>query len=218
MFFTGARCRCARGIQAARTSTRVASVPIALIVLGVSFCLDGLSLLRAFRQLRREAATLDAEFLEHLDVTSTRSPARCSPRTRWRSPATCWRPRIALHALTGSAIPDAVAALLIGVSLGVVALDLARRNRDFLIGRARGGAANPLAPEDLIGRQDGVARVGELVVTYVGPRRLWVVARIDVDRALTGTAIHGLVNRVESTVHREVPAVVRIDVVPQAAT
>ncbi len=217
MFFTGALLSVREGIEELVHPTRVASVPIALIVLGVSFCLDGLSLLRAFRQLRREAATLDRQFLEHLDITS--DPVA---RAVFAEDAVALAGNvlaaggIALHALTGSAVPDAVAALLIGASLGVVALDLARRNRDFLIGREAAPRIRSRLT-DLIGRQDGVARVGELVVTYVGPRRLWVVARIDVDRALTGTAIHGLVNRVESTLHREVPAVVRVDIVPQAA-
>ncbi len=64
-----------------------------------------------------------------------------------------------------------------------MALNLARRNRDFLVGREAAPSVRARLNE-LIARQDGVARVGELLVTYVGPRRLWVVARLDVDRRL----------------------------------
>lgn len=217
MFFTGALLSVREGISQLLHAARVESVPVAYAVLGVSFCLDGMSLIRAYRQLRREAATLDREFLEHLDVTSD-PVARAVFAEDAVSVAgnVLAAAGIALHQLTGSAIPDAIAALLIGASLGVVALDLARRNRQFLVGREATPATRSRL-EKLIGGQDGVVRVGELLVMYVGPRRLWVVARIDVDRRLDGTGIDGVVNRVESTIHNEVPAVVRVDVVPHAA-
>jgi len=40
------------------------------LVLFVSFCLDGVSLVQAQRQLRREAKALERTFLEHLDLSS----------------------------------------------------------------------------------------------------------------------------------------------------
>jgi divalent metal cation (Fe/Co/Zn/Cd) transporter len=73
--------------------------------------------------------------------------------------------------LTGSATPDAVGSILIGLLLVVVAVQLINRNRRFLVGeeadprvRARGpaGAAGP--PE--------VARVTYLRLEVVGPRTI----------------------------------------------
>ncbi|HSS40543.1 MAG TPA: cation transporter dimerization domain-containing protein, partial [Polyangia bacterium] len=89
------------------------------------------------------------------------------------------------------------------------------RNRDFLVGRE---AAPPVRARlnELIARQDGVARVGELLVTYVGPRRLWVVARLDVDHRLDVLSLDRLLSRVENSVHTEIPAVVRVDLTPHA--
>lgn len=216
MFFTGALLSAREGISELLHASPVASPVVAYAVLGVSFCLDGMSLVRAYRQLRAEANTLDREFLEHLDVTS--DPVA---RAVFAEDAVAVAGNlvaaggIALHQATGSAIPDAVAALVIGVCLGIVALELARRNRDFLVGREAAPSVRSRLNE-LIARQDGVARVGELLVTYVGPRRLWVVARLDVDRRLDALSLDSLLSRVQSSVHTEMPAVVRVDLTSHA--
>jgi cation diffusion facilitator family transporter len=216
MFFTGALLSVREGISELLHASPVASPTVAYAVLGVSFCLDGMSLVRAYRQLRAEATTLDREFLEHLDITS--DPVA---RAVFAEDAVSVAGNlvaaggIALHQITGSPIPDAVAALVIGVCLGIVALDLARRNRDFLVGREAAPSVR-MRLNELIARQDGVARVGELLVTYVGPRRLWVVARLDVDHTLDASSLDSLLSRVQSSVHSEMPAVVRVDLTPHA--
>ncbi|MES1209393.1 MAG: cation diffusion facilitator family transporter [Pseudomonadota bacterium] len=216
MFFTGALLSVREGISELLHAAPIASPVVAYAVLGVSFCLDGLSLVRAYRQLRAEATTLDREFLEHLDITS--DPVA---RAVFAEDAVSVAGNlvaaggIVLHQVTGSAIPDAVAALVIGVCLGIVALDLARRNRDFLVGREAAPSVRTRLNE-VIARQDGVARVGELLVTYVGPRRLWVVARLDVDHRLDALSLDNLLSRVQSSVHTEIPAVVRVDLTPHA--
>ncbi len=216
MFFTGALLSIREGIAELLHPTRISSLPVAYTVLAVSFCLDGMSLMRAVRQLRREAARLDREFVEHLVITSDPVAravfAEDSVSVVGNVLAAAG---ISLHQVTGSAVPDAVAALLIGVLLGVVALDLARRNRDFLIGRE---ATPPTRARvaDLITRQSGVARLGELLVMYVGPRQLWVLARVDVHGGLDGRGIDRVISHVEDTLRNELPFVVRVDVVPHA--
>jgi cation diffusion facilitator family transporter len=181
MFFTGALLSIREGVGQLLHPEPIRSLTVAYVTLGVSFCLDGISLIRAAVQLRREARTLEREFLEHLDLTSDPVAravfAEDSVAVVGNFVAAAG---ILLHQSTGSAIPDAVAALVIGLCLAIVALDLARRNRDFLIGLEAPPAVRRRLT-DLIARQRGVARVGQLLVTYVGPRRLWVVARIDVE-------------------------------------
>ena len=120
---------------------------------------------------------------------------------------------IVLDQVTGSAIPDAVAALIIGVCLAVVALDLTRRNRDFLVGRQASAAVRD-GLRQLIARQPGVTAVDELWVTFVGPRRLWVVARIQIDDALDGRAMKRLLRATESAVAGQSTAFERVDLVP----
>ncbi len=116
--------------------TPLGSLTAAYVILAVSFVLDGISLMRAYRQIRNEAATLGRDFLEHLDLSS--DPVA---RAVFAEDAAALLGNvvalagIVLHKVTGSAVPDAVAALVIGAGLTVVAFNLTRRNRDFLIGQ-----------------------------------------------------------------------------------
>jgi cation diffusion facilitator family transporter len=216
MFFTGALLSIREGISELLHPTPVTSLPVAYTILGLSFCLDGLSLVRAYRQLQREASSLDREFLEHLGLTSDPVAravfAEDSVSVVGNVVAAGG---IALHQLTGSAVPDAVAALAIGASLGIVALNLARRNRDFLVGREAAPALRARLGT-VLAHQAGVTAVGELLVTYLGPRRLWVVARIGIDQALNGSALTSLLERVERRLRAESNAIARVDLVPVA--
>jgi len=214
MFMTGALLAVRQGIMELLHPVRVSSPLAAYVVLGIAFCLDGMSLMRAYRQLKREATRLDLEFLEHFDRSS--DPVG---RAVFAEDAVAMVGNvvafvgIVLDRLTGSAIPDAAGALIIGVCLAVVALDLTRRNRDFLVG---GQASKALRDGlcQLISRQPGVTAVDELWVTFVGPRRLWVVARIQIDDALDGRAMKRLLRAVEAAVQGQSSSFERVDLVP----
>ena len=214
MFMTGALLAVRQGIMELLHPVRVSSPLAAYVVLGIAFCLDGMSLMRAYRQLKREATRLDLEFLEHFDRSS--DPVG---RAVFAEDAVAMVGNvvafvgIVLDRLTGSAIPDAAGALTIGVFLAVVALDLTRRNRDFLVG---GQASKALRDGlcQLISRQPGVTAVDELWVTFVGPRRLWVVARIQIDDALDGRAMKRLLRAIEAAVQGQSSSFERVDLVP----
>ena len=214
MFLTGALLAVRQGIMELFHPVPVSSRLAAYVVLGISFCLDGVSLMRAYRQLKREATRLDLEFLEHFDRSS--DPVG---RAVFAEDAVAMVGNVVAFAgivvgqLTGSAIPDAAAALVIGLCLAVVALDLTRRNRDFLVGRQASKALrDPLC--QLIARQPGVTAVDELWVTFVGPRRLWVVARIQTDDALDGRAMKRLLRATEAAIQGHSTSFERVDLVP----
>jgi divalent metal cation (Fe/Co/Zn/Cd) transporter len=123
---------------------------------------------------------------------------------------------IVLHQLTGSARPEAIAAIVIGVLLGFVALQLAQRNGDVLIG----AQASPELRKrigDSIAAQAGIHTVTELLVSFIGPRRAWVVARVAVDAGLSGADVERLARTVEATLQRESPFIARADLVPRGA-
>ena len=90
---------------------------------------------------------------------------------------------IGLRQLTGSHLPDGVAALLIGLILGWVALELARTNGDFLIGR-RAPANIEADLRRVITGLRGVTGIAQLLVTFLGPRQVRVLARVDIDDGL----------------------------------
>jgi len=120
---------------------------------------------------------------------------------------------IALHQITGSAIPDGIAAIVIGLVIGYVAIELARRNGDFLIGR-RASAVIHKRVQDIIARHPGIRAVTDLLVTFLGPRRLWVMARIDVDDELSGAGVKSLIRSIEQALTRDSRFVARVDLVP----
>jgi cation diffusion facilitator family transporter len=215
VFFAGSLAALRQGVHELLHPTPVESHLLAYAILAISFVLDGLSLLRAYRQIKREADSLDREFLEHLGLSS--DPVG---RAVFAEDAVAVAGNlialvgIAWHQVTGSAVPDAVAALVISAGLGVVALDLARRNRDFLVGQEASPKVRAQLKQ-LIAHQPGITAVTELLVTFLGPRRMWVVARIDVDDAMNGAAVKALLCDTERAVQAQSAAIARVDLVPR---
>ena len=214
VFVTGALLSIRQGIEELMHGTPATSFALAYAVLLVSLVLETWSLRRAYRQLRAEAGVLGREFIEHLDLSSDPIAravfAEDSAAVLGNLVAAIG---IALHQLTGSAIPDAVAAITIGLILGYVAVQLSRRNGDFLIGRQAPVEIRERV-QTIIADQVGICTVVELLVTFLGPRRLWVLARIDVNDALSGAQLKDLVSSIEVLLKQESRFIARIDLVP----
>jgi divalent metal cation (Fe/Co/Zn/Cd) transporter len=122
---------------------------------------------------------------------------------------------IALHQATGSAVPDAAAAILIALTLAFVAYDLARRNRDFIIGRQ---AAPPIRQQirDIICAQQGIISAPELIVTFLGPRRVWVVGRVNLAEEMMSTQVKEVLHNAEAELRKQSPYIARVDLTPSA--
>ena len=141
---------------------------------------------------------------------------------------------LALNQLTGSSIPQGVAAVLIGLVLIRAGLRLGKRSHDFLTGAwllplAAVAAGSPAADDDftqplraadedrirafLLG-YPGVTAIREVLITFTGPGRVWVTARLDVSGELTGAQVTALVRGIEAGMKRESEAIYRVDVVP----
>jgi hypothetical protein len=59
-----------------------------------------------------------------------------------------------------------------------------------------------------------VTAIRELLFTFVGPGRIWIVARINIDDGLRGDQISALVRGIESGMKHESKDVYRVDIVP----
>jgi hypothetical protein len=59
-----------------------------------------------------------------------------------------------------------------------------------------------------------VTAIRQLLVTFVGPGRIWIVARVDIDDGLRGAQVEALVRGIESGMKHEAEEVYRVDVVP----
>lgn len=217
VFTIGAMLSVRQGILTLVAPEPIKSFRVAYIILAIAFVLDSVSLIQAHGQLRDEARALNRGFLEHLDLSS-------DPIARgvFAEDAAALVGNgiafvgIVLHQLTGSSLPEAIAALVIGLLLGIVAIQLAQRNGAMLIGtqpsagfRQRIGAR--------IEAVEGIQAVSELLATFIGPRRIWVVARVAVDAELNATELETTATAVERALKRESPFIARVDVVPRWA-
>ena len=137
---------------------------------------------------------------------------------------------LALNQITGSSVYQGVAAVIIALVMIRISLRLLQRSHDFLVGtwasaaggpqgRDVAGVTQPLRPaeEDRIRAfilgYPGVTAIRELLFTFVGPGRLWIVARVDIDDGLRAAQVKALVHGIESGMKKEAEEVYRVDVV-----
>jgi divalent metal cation (Fe/Co/Zn/Cd) transporter len=190
------------------------SFVVAYVVLAVAFLLDLVSFLRARRQLRGEAQARARGLLEQVRMTS-------DPTTRavFAEDAAALTGNviaatgIALHQATGSATPDALASIGIGLVLGTVTMFLVERNRDFLVGEEVSPAGKQRISA-FIAAWPGVVAVRNLIAFFTGPGEILVVARVDIDDTLDGAEVEHLVTDIERGLRAREPSIARVEVVP----
>ncbi|MEV7971639.1 cation diffusion facilitator family transporter [Cellulomonas sp. NPDC089187] len=179
LFAVGAGVSITHGIQELAHPEPAESFTVAYVVLAVAFVLEGISFLQAWRQARAAADRRDRELWEH--ILSTSDP---TVRAVFFEDAAALigiviaAAGIGAHQLTGSAVPDAVGSILVGVLLGVVALVLIDRNRRFLVGEAADPELERAAVRALLALP-GVARVTQVRLEYVGAGRVFLTGAVD---------------------------------------
>ncbi len=87
------------------------------------------------------------------------------------------------------------------------------RNHDFLVGQTIPPTDRDRVRAFLLAYPD-VADVSELLVTYVGPGQVWVVARVTVAPSLGAGQVTQLVRSIEAGLTKQSPFIYRVDVVP----
>jgi cation diffusion facilitator family transporter len=166
------------GVQTLREPVPVTDVPVGVAVLLVSAALEGVSWRTARRQLRAEAAARHLDLGRYLATSSDPTPAAVfledSAALLGIALALA---ALLLHLVTGSAMWDGAASLLIGLLLVAVAYLLIRRNLALLIDEG--------APADVrerlrqaVAQEPWVAEVAELTAVYIGPKQLLVLAHV----------------------------------------
>jgi len=207
------------------------SFAIAYVVLATSTVLDLMSIRQSAGQMARRARRYHREFLQESRVTSDPSLRAVFVEDAVSvSGDVIALAALALNQITGSSVYQGVAAVLIAVVMIRVSLRLISRSHDFLVGAWAGagggpqgrdvaGVTQPLRPADedriraFILGYPGVTAIRQLLFTFVGPGRLWIVARIDIDDALRGAQVKALVRGIEAGMKRESDNVYRADIV-----
>jgi len=152
---------------------------LAYAVLAISFVLEGVSFLQAFRQLRGEAHRLERDLFTHaLETSDPTLRAVFAEDAAALLGIVIATAGIAMHELTGAAAWDAIGSILVGVLLGVVAVLLIDRNRRFLTGEP-GSADLREAVITRVQQLPDVATVRYLRLEFIGPKQLFLVASVD---------------------------------------
>jgi cation diffusion facilitator family transporter len=214
MFVIGGALSIWEGIRALIEPPELETFWVGVAVLLIALTLDSASRAVAVRQLRREAAARGVTVRELLrespDPTVVTIYFEDSIDVLGAGLALV---ALVLHKVTGSAVPDALATLVIGLMLGYVAIRLTGRNRQLL--------SNQGIPEryverlrEEIGAAAGVLAVTRVEAIYLGPREVLVAADVQMDPALSGPALVAALDRIRSEAKREVPAIMRLYLTP----
>ena len=179
LFLAGAAVSIMHGIQELVAPEPASNFVIAYVVFAVAFVLEGISFAQAFRQMRRGAQEADRDLLEQALTTSDPTlRALFAEDFAAVIGIVVATGGVLAHDLTGSPVPDAIGSILVGLLLGVVALVLFDRNRDFLVGEVLDPAKRELVVAGLREHAE-IDRLTMLHVEYVGPRKVLLVARVD---------------------------------------
>ncbi|WP_327380050.1 MULTISPECIES: cation diffusion facilitator family transporter [unclassified Streptomyces] len=183
---------------------------VSYVVLAVAFLLEGFSLRTGVRQVRGEAARL-------------RMPA---PRYLRRTPDTAVKAVVMEDSaalaglllaaggllgghLSGSAVWDGIASILIGVLLVYVAWVLCRSNAQLLIGRPLPADMRAGVREELLSVPH-VVEVLELTTLIQGPSELLVAAKVDFRDASTAAQIEWACEEAEQQLRERYPSIQRV--------
>jgi cation diffusion facilitator family transporter len=179
LFVAGAAVSVTHGVQELFRSEPATNFVVGYVVLGVSFALEGISFLRSVRQAAPVAELFERDVIDEVMATSDPTlRAVFAEDGAALIGLVIAAAGLCAHQVTGSAKPDAVGSILVGVLLGMVAIVLINRNRQFLIGeevdpRVRAAVIRALLDEP------EVARVTYLRLEIVGPRMVSVIGDVD---------------------------------------
>jgi cation diffusion facilitator family transporter len=191
---------------------------VAYLVLVVAFVMEGSSLLRGVRQVRRESRELGMR---------PRRYFRWTPDTTVK--AVVLEDSAALvglllaagglfgRQLTGSGAWDAVASMLIGLLLASVAYVLGRDNASLLIGRALPDRAEAAIRRELEALPQ-IAAVVDLTTLIQGPQDVVVFAHVDFTDAATSQEIEAAGDEAEQRLRSRFPWVSVVSLDPTAAS
>jgi divalent metal cation (Fe/Co/Zn/Cd) transporter len=183
-------------------------------VLVIALVLDSVSRTIALRQLRRQAkargVTVRELLRESPDPTVVTVYLEDSIDVLGAALALV---AIVLHRVTGSAVPDALATLLIGLMLGYVALRLTDRNRALLTNQSVPDRYVDQLRERIVSAP-GVRAVANLEAVYLGPGEVLVAVDVEMEIGLSGADLVRSLEEIRENARRDAPVIARLYLTP----
>ncbi len=121
-----------------------------------------------------------------------------------------------LTMITGSAIYDGLASIVIGLVLAVVAIYLAKESRELLIGHSASREDMNTIYAACISEPE-VEQIVDLSTMHLGPDEILLTAHLQIHDALSSKQQVDLIDRIEKKVRTKCPKVKRIFIEPEFA-
>ncbi len=176
---------------------------VAFLVLALSFVMEGTSWIRAMRQIRREQHEAGHDLIEHLRTTDDPTVKTVFfEDTAALIGLLLAFGGVGLHLLTGSALWDGLASLLIGVLLTGVAYLLGRTNMRLLIGQ-QADRRLVRAIYSRLSAAPEVEQVVDLLTMLTGTDKVLLCARVDFANSLSAAELESACVRIDGELRRE---------------
>ncbi|MEU7937092.1 cation diffusion facilitator family transporter [Microbispora bryophytorum] len=182
-------------------------IGVSYLVLAVSFAIESVSLWKALRQLRGEAGRWRVSPGRLLRRTSdTVLKAVVLEDSAALIGIATAAVGLLLSQLTGSAVWDGAASIVIGLLLLGVALTLIRTNASLLIGQAAPRGLQEEIRSELVAHPE-VEAVVELVTVMMGPGQVMVAAKVDFRDETSGQRLELASDQVERRLTERFPEI-----------
>jgi len=207
IFFAGAVFSIGQGVLALRDGHNIGDPLVSFVVLGVAFVAEGISLIRAARQLRQGAVQSRVSFTRF--VGEVRDPV---PRVVLLEDAAAVAGVLVAAAglgasvLTGSETFDALASIGVGVILAVAAVGVGTHAKALLLGESARPETREFLEREIEGRPE-VVSVPELRTMHVGPDDVLVAGRVEFRDELSVPEIEELTDRIIDDLRSRDPAI-----------
>jgi cation diffusion facilitator family transporter len=214
IFIAGAGFSIFEGLLALSRPAGSGDALLAYLVLAAAGAAEGTSLVRAYLQTRRHAASRDTGLLEHVRT----SPDTTVKTALFEDTAAIIGLALAaaglgLRQLTGSEAWDAGASMTIGVLLIVVAIRLGLDSRDLLTGRAA-DSRDLVTIRGEIEDTPGVDKLVELLTMHLGPDHLLIAAKVWLADAIRADDVEDLADRIDRRLAEVLPQTPHVFVDP----
>jgi cation diffusion facilitator family transporter len=217
IFVLGAGFSIAEGLRAILDPEPIAALAVIYPVLALSFVFEGISWLRAFTQVRREARAEGLPILTHLRNAEPAVKTVAFEDSAALIGILIAAAGVTLAVLTGEDFWDGTASIAIGLLLIAVAFTLGRDSKAMLIGQAL-PVDTQRRIREVITNEPGIEGVLDLLSLRLAPDQVLVVATVDlVDAQTTGAAVEQLADSIDQEVRRQYPMVRHLYLDPSSA-